>query len=400
MADQTMTVAEFGRAVKAKYPDYANVPDQEVGERMLAKYPEYQSRITTPSQQQPAGNQSLTGTMVRGATAALPVVGGVLGGMAGTAASPIIGTMAGVAGGTTLGEAAREMINQYALGDKANPIGQIASGAMAGLGAGVLSAGPAVISAVNPESIVEDLASPIGGRLYFLRRAAGRAARALSGDTSPSVLTRPAWQANLPSTESGVIQAAHNEQPLAIQMQTLPQTGQVPVTTRSGGPPLRAQTNPNDVPLALQMDRLPQTPAPQLGPPQPPSQLPPIKATFTKLSDGKWGLKGADITPGETIHAKLASGDRAVVQVGNIVSDENGIKVARIAGQTPATVTDAQGNVPQFTTADFQRLEAFVKQGVSSADALKAVLAMKNASGSAMDAMLTPAGIRAALAPR
>ncbi len=46
MADELMTVQQFGAAVKAKYPDYAGMSDEDIGARMLQKYPEYGDRVT------------------------------------------------------------------------------------------------------------------------------------------------------------------------------------------------------------------------------------------------------------------------------------------------------------------------------------------------------------------
>ncbi len=46
--DQLLTPVEFAQTIKAKYPDYATVPDEELAAKMLAKYPEYQARIRTP----------------------------------------------------------------------------------------------------------------------------------------------------------------------------------------------------------------------------------------------------------------------------------------------------------------------------------------------------------------
>jgi hypothetical protein len=40
-----MTPVEFAQSIKAKYPDYATVPDTELATRMLEKYPEYRDRV-------------------------------------------------------------------------------------------------------------------------------------------------------------------------------------------------------------------------------------------------------------------------------------------------------------------------------------------------------------------
>jgi hypothetical protein len=40
-----MSVQEFANSIKAKYPQYASVPDDKLARAMLVKYPQYQSRI-------------------------------------------------------------------------------------------------------------------------------------------------------------------------------------------------------------------------------------------------------------------------------------------------------------------------------------------------------------------
>lgn len=51
-----MSLAQFGQTIKAKYPDYASIPDEEIGRRMLTKYPEYADRVDqgTPQPESPA----------------------------------------------------------------------------------------------------------------------------------------------------------------------------------------------------------------------------------------------------------------------------------------------------------------------------------------------------------
>lgn len=44
---QQFTPQEFAAKVKAKYPDYANVPDDQLVEKITAKYPQYKSQIKT-----------------------------------------------------------------------------------------------------------------------------------------------------------------------------------------------------------------------------------------------------------------------------------------------------------------------------------------------------------------
>src|SRR5438552_11786498 len=46
MNDQ-MTVPEFAASIKTKYPQYSQIDDQELTNRMLAKYPMYRDKVDT-----------------------------------------------------------------------------------------------------------------------------------------------------------------------------------------------------------------------------------------------------------------------------------------------------------------------------------------------------------------
>src|SRR5262245_18359649 len=48
-------VAELGRRVKAKYPQYSGIDDAELGRRIKAKYPQYSAFTDIPPPQQPEG---------------------------------------------------------------------------------------------------------------------------------------------------------------------------------------------------------------------------------------------------------------------------------------------------------------------------------------------------------
>lgn len=45
------TLEQFGQTIKAKYPEYNDIPDAELGQKMLAKYPQYQDTVSTSSPQ-------------------------------------------------------------------------------------------------------------------------------------------------------------------------------------------------------------------------------------------------------------------------------------------------------------------------------------------------------------
>lgn len=43
-----MTIDEFGRTIKQRYPEYQQYSDSDIGQQMLNKYPQYKSQVTVP----------------------------------------------------------------------------------------------------------------------------------------------------------------------------------------------------------------------------------------------------------------------------------------------------------------------------------------------------------------
>jgi hypothetical protein len=46
--ESLLTTTEFAQRIKAQYPAYASVPDEDLAQRMLEKYPEYKDRVVQP----------------------------------------------------------------------------------------------------------------------------------------------------------------------------------------------------------------------------------------------------------------------------------------------------------------------------------------------------------------
>jgi hypothetical protein len=79
MPDQDqMSMADFAKVIKTKYPDYANVPDDELARRMIAKYPVYKSRIkeaqAPPQKPPPTYAEAKTPAERKAALAGTPAV--------------------------------------------------------------------------------------------------------------------------------------------------------------------------------------------------------------------------------------------------------------------------------------------------------------------------------------
>jgi hypothetical protein len=61
-----MNIQEFAQSIKAKYPQYNDIPDAELGQRMLTKYPQYQDLITPDQPTAPKDNRSLIQKIYQG----------------------------------------------------------------------------------------------------------------------------------------------------------------------------------------------------------------------------------------------------------------------------------------------------------------------------------------------
>lgn len=114
------SVAQFAARIKAKYPDYAQVPDAELVQRIVTKYPQYQSAVDLGqpgvSKPQIEMEESTAPKVVRAATGVLPAAGAIAGG---AAASPgVVTTAVGSGLGAAAGEQARLLANRALFGNE------------------------------------------------------------------------------------------------------------------------------------------------------------------------------------------------------------------------------------------------------------------------------------------
>jgi hypothetical protein len=129
MADKE-TVEQFAARIKAKYPQYRNVPDDRLVHAIIAKYPEYQSRVEIPyrpisdariSAPPPVGSlrwfKEKGWNLVDVLTNQLPNIGGGVGGALGLASGGPVGAVGGAGIGGITGEAARVPIRKALFGE-------------------------------------------------------------------------------------------------------------------------------------------------------------------------------------------------------------------------------------------------------------------------------------------
>src|SRR5207245_5358704 len=103
--DPTLTRTEFAQQIKAKYPAYASIPDEDLASRMLDKYPEYKDRVVDFKTAN--APESWSDWAIRKTAEWLPAIGGTVGGIAGATGGPITAI-----GGATLGAGAGEAYKQ------------------------------------------------------------------------------------------------------------------------------------------------------------------------------------------------------------------------------------------------------------------------------------------------
>ena len=237
-----------------------------------------------------ASTRSRTEQMTRGALATLPYIGGTLGGIAGSAASPIIGTAAGAGGGAALGEGLRQLANQYMFGDQPDLLQQGLTGASAALGTGAIAAAPAATSALSPSAILSDIERK--GTIspgVLGAEAIKRAATALRPANGP-LLQRPLWQANEGQTAPLMSDRFRPNVSGAVGRGVIPEAP--------------GQVLPN-------LARVPQ-------------------ATYTQLPNGEWGIVGRDLVPGESVNISTRGGLQHIAKVAKIVGESGGNQYAMI----------------------------------------------------------------------
>ena len=89
-----MNIQELGQQIKSKYPQYGNMSDEDVANKVIAKYPQYKSQVTdasstTPSQPAQPKNYGI-GEMLGSAVANIPKsIGGLIGGVGSAILHPI-----------------------------------------------------------------------------------------------------------------------------------------------------------------------------------------------------------------------------------------------------------------------------------------------------------------------
>lgn len=84
------TLEQFGQSIKAKYPQYRDIPDAELGQKILTKYPQYQDMVSGTPTEQP--KKSFVDTLLNN-----PITRGIQSIFPGQKTGEAIGTLAGAA---------------------------------------------------------------------------------------------------------------------------------------------------------------------------------------------------------------------------------------------------------------------------------------------------------------
>lgn len=83
-----MNVSDFAKQIKSKYPQYNNLSDQELVDKVVSKYPQYKSQVNTEGAVTGPLNQGIDATLGK-----IPLAGGLLSGAAKGIVDPLSKTM-------------------------------------------------------------------------------------------------------------------------------------------------------------------------------------------------------------------------------------------------------------------------------------------------------------------
>ncbi len=143
-----MSPEAFGQMVKAKYPQYAGIPDAELASKVALKHPEYANRIdwksappTQPNTYKPP-TPSPMGQAIekygRKVAEAAPAILGTVGGLTGTALAGPVGAVEGATVGGMAGEIAKKKAEGQAISPSGGEVARqgFAQGALEAFGIG------------------------------------------------------------------------------------------------------------------------------------------------------------------------------------------------------------------------------------------------------------------------
>lgn len=189
-----MKIEEFGQKIKAKYPQYQDLPDADLGQKMINKYPQYKDLIDMPEVAKKQ-NTLLDNPVTRGIQNVFPgkKVGEAIGTLGGFAKSKLQGTsdFYDTSAPTPLqvaGDVAQGALTVAApgVGRGATVAGRI--GANTALGAGVGASG-AIAQGQEVKDVAKEAA--IGGAIGGVTSSVGEGIRSLSQNL-PKWLTKAA----------------------------------------------------------------------------------------------------------------------------------------------------------------------------------------------------------------
>lgn len=191
MADQ-LTAAQFAASIKAKYPDYANVPDDELTTKILAKYPEYRERVNV----QPATDERSAGQrFAEGAASQLNPVAAVKG-VAQAVTHPIDTLGAIVQSHIDQAKKAKQAYDEGRYTEAAGHLGAAAlpvvGPAAAGIGERIAATGDVATGVGEGAGLIASMAVPKA--VPAVVRAGGRAAGAV-GEAVQAAVEHPITQA-------------------------------------------------------------------------------------------------------------------------------------------------------------------------------------------------------------
>ena len=329
---ERITIKDFAAKIKAKYPDYAKVPDLELTRRIVAKYPQYQEMLDAPVPPSPLPAQEarvpLATRAVEGVrdfvTQEGPMMAGAaIGGTIGAPAGPV-GVGIGASTGAVAGESIKQLMDEM-LGTGKIDVDRlrraIISGPMQEMGGMVAAKFPQVAgkaltkSFAGSEKQMERVLAPTTRETKFLAQkvAPEMAERRLTALTKEQLQAKAAQGR---ARAGAMIDKAFADIPKNVKMKTQPIVNALEEAKKEF-----VVDNVSVLPAAV--DKLDELKAviQQFGPAVSADSLRKTRQVWDMVVDKAGGFGGKDLTATSQIFAQKQAADAIRRQIGKVFPD-------------------------------------------------------------------------------
>ncbi len=340
MADKTLSLAEFGASIKAKYPAYKDVPDDEIGTRMLDKYPVYRERVATFTTSAEEPPESFGRQAGRAVLNSLPGIGGLVGGALSTPETLGTGTIAGVALGAAAGKGLRDLLAEgFGLEQPTTPEVKAVNIALEGGTTAALSALlPGIVEAAkNPRATIGELVELIPKRWRPVVPDVMKKAPA------QMILQRPAWQ----NVQKAAAEATESPATRTTGTSWTPAPMPTPRAAPLDGVPAEAEAmNAPKVPAPVPQEPHMATPEPVAAPTKSPSQTLNEIAIAARRAKVKLTLADYDALTPTVQSGKMSAAEALSKHLESTAAPKSAIEQLSESSSFSALPSDAERTFP------------------------------------------------------